>query len=299
MVAIVGLVVVFLTVPGETSVSAEQGARRGTPPVTVDRVLTTGLVSPWGLAFLPDGSALVGERDTGKVLRIPAAGGPAKVVGRVQGSRPDGEGGLLGLAVPPGANPRYVFAYYTGAGDNRVVRIAWNGKRLGAQRPILTGIPYEQLTMMADDCSWPRTARSSWPPATLASPTGPRTPRAWPGRSCGSPSPVARRRATPTPIRRSTRSATATCRASRWTVRGRVWASEFGARGRRRAQPPAPGAQLRLARARGHGAERRSFVDPADAVVADVDRLAQRHRDPRRRGLRRQPARRGDCGRCR
>ncbi len=139
--AILGLVVVLITVPGEPSVSAEQGARRAAPPVTIDKVLTTGLVSPWGLAFLPDGSALVGERDTGKVLRIPATGGAATVVGRVREARPDGEGGLLGLAVPPGANPRYVFAYYTTASDNRVVRIAWNGKRLGAQRPILTGIP--------------------------------------------------------------------------------------------------------------------------------------------------------------
>jgi glucose/arabinose dehydrogenase len=43
--------------------------------------------------------------------------------------------------VPPGPDPSFVFAYYTGARDNRVVRIAWDGSRLGRQTPILTGIP--------------------------------------------------------------------------------------------------------------------------------------------------------------
>jgi glucose/arabinose dehydrogenase len=111
------------------------------PRVTVDETVTTRLTSPWGLAFLPDGSALVSERDTGRVKRVPADGGKAVTVGRVRGSIPQGEGGLLGLAVPPGPDPAYVFAYYTGATDNRVVRIDWDGSRLGRQTPILTGIP--------------------------------------------------------------------------------------------------------------------------------------------------------------
>ena len=117
------------------------GVPAAPPRVTVDETVTTGLTSPWGLAFLPDGSALVSERDTGRVKRIPADGGKAVTVGRVRGAIPQGEGGLLGLAVPPGPNPAYVFAYYTGAKDNRVVRIAWDGSRLGRQTPILTGIP--------------------------------------------------------------------------------------------------------------------------------------------------------------
>ena len=104
-------------------------------------VWATGLDHPWGLAFLPDGSALVSERDTGLVKRVPAAGGAPVPVGRVKGARPNGEGGLLGIALPPGPDPRFLFAYYTGASDNRVVRIAWDGTRLGRQTPILTGIP--------------------------------------------------------------------------------------------------------------------------------------------------------------
>lgn len=108
----------------------------------IDRTIATGLTSPWGLAFLPDGSALVSERDTALIKRIPPQGaGRVTTVGRVAGVRPAGEGGLLGIAVPPGSEPDAVYAYYTGTRDNRVVRIAWDGVRLGRQRPVLTGIP--------------------------------------------------------------------------------------------------------------------------------------------------------------
>lgn len=108
---------------------------------TVTGTLARGLTSPWGLAFLPDGSALVSERDTGLIKRVPARGGAPTTVGRAAGVRPSGEGGLLGLAVPPGPSPQAVYAYLTSARDNRVVRIAWDGTRLGRQTPVLTGIP--------------------------------------------------------------------------------------------------------------------------------------------------------------
>ena len=123
---------------------------------TVDLVskktVARSLASPWGLAFLPDGSALVSERDTGLVRRIAGRsnGSPARsltktsTVGTVSGVRAGGEGGLLGIAVPPtprGTQPEVIFAYLTTARDNRVVRIAWDGRSLGRQTPIVTGIP--------------------------------------------------------------------------------------------------------------------------------------------------------------
>ncbi len=118
------------------------------PPATqasLAGTIATGLDAPWGLAFLPDGSALVTERDSARVKRISAAtaGGPAAVtvVGTVAGVRPGGEGGLLGIAVPPGPAPSSVLVYYTADDGNRVDRIAWNGSSLGAQQRVLGGIP--------------------------------------------------------------------------------------------------------------------------------------------------------------
>ncbi|WP_092658323.1 PQQ-dependent sugar dehydrogenase [Actinopolymorpha singaporensis] len=114
--------------------------------------VATGLAAPWGLAFLPDRSALVAERDTGRVRRIPGAssagagtggesGRPVEV-DRVPGVQSGGEGGLLGLAVAPSFEKQpYVYAYLTTARDNRVVRMRYTGGRLGAPEVLLAGIP--------------------------------------------------------------------------------------------------------------------------------------------------------------
>ena len=39
-------------------------------------VLARGLETPWGLAFLPDGGALVTERDTARLLQVGPDTGP-------------------------------------------------------------------------------------------------------------------------------------------------------------------------------------------------------------------------------
>jgi glucose/arabinose dehydrogenase len=108
--------------------------------------VATGLTSPWGLAFLPDGSALVTERDTRLVKRIrPGAAHPVRVIGRIDAAVPSGEGGLLGIAIPPGPSPTSVYVYYSTASDNRIARVAWDGRRLGRSRVILSGIPRGQF----------------------------------------------------------------------------------------------------------------------------------------------------------
>jgi glucose/arabinose dehydrogenase len=53
------------------------------------------------VAVLPDGSALVAERNSGRVVQVPAGGGAHQEVYRVPGVAAGGEGGLLGLAVAP------------------------------------------------------------------------------------------------------------------------------------------------------------------------------------------------------
>lgn len=118
------------------------------PSLSVQRVVASGFETPWGLAFFPDGSALVSERDTGKIKRIDPigrAGSNVTTIGRIKGVAPGGEGGLLGIAVatPQGSTAPVLFAYLTSPLDNRVVRMPLldNGKRLGKQKTILTGIP--------------------------------------------------------------------------------------------------------------------------------------------------------------
>jgi glucose/arabinose dehydrogenase len=100
----------------------------------------TGLVAPWGIDFLPDGTALVTERDTAKVLAI--KDGSVRTVGQLDQAQPEGEAGVLGLAVSPAYDEdSFVYVYFTSPVDNRVVRITFDGQRLGAPEVILDGIP--------------------------------------------------------------------------------------------------------------------------------------------------------------
>ena len=105
--------------------------------------MATGLEVPWGIAFLPGGDALVSERTTGRILRLPAGGGAPEVAMEVPGvDTGAGEGGLLGLAVSPDyEEDELVYAYFTTAEDNRIARF-----RLGEEpEPILTGLARAEL----------------------------------------------------------------------------------------------------------------------------------------------------------
>ncbi|WP_205328109.1 sorbosone dehydrogenase family protein [Glycomyces sp. YM15] len=106
-------------------------------------VVAQDLEVPWGLDFLPDGTAIVGERTTGRLLAIPlgddgTAGEPEEL--RTVDIADTGEGGLLGLAVSPAFDTdATVFAYYTTGTDNRIAKIDTGSD--AAPEPILTGIP--------------------------------------------------------------------------------------------------------------------------------------------------------------
>jgi glucose/arabinose dehydrogenase len=132
--------------PPGTGAGASTGAT-GTPSRTPTSaaaapgppaVVATGLNVPWALAFLPTGEALVSERDTGRILRVPAGGGTPTVVMRIPGVATDtAEGGLLGLAVSPSYPADHlVYAYHTTRTDNRIVRFPLGG----TVQPILTGL---------------------------------------------------------------------------------------------------------------------------------------------------------------
>lgn len=101
-------------------------------------VVATGLALPWGLAVRPDGTALVGERRTGRVLLVQPRRAPVRELMRMPGIDATGDGGLLGLALSPTyRDDQLVYAYITTRTDNRVVRFVV-GQPV---TPVLTGIP--------------------------------------------------------------------------------------------------------------------------------------------------------------
>lgn len=113
-------------------------------PLQVVQTEMSQLAAPWSMVFFPDGSALISERDTAKILHGTRSGGGwiTRVVTTVPGVNNDGEGGLLGLAVQPGSNPAQVYAYWSTANDNRVGQMTWDGQNLSSPQVIFQGIPH-------------------------------------------------------------------------------------------------------------------------------------------------------------
>jgi glucose/arabinose dehydrogenase len=111
----------------------------------VTGTIATGLRVPWGIAFLKDGRALVGQRDTGTISlidRTAAEGKRIQDLGTVPGvyAETGASRGLLGLVLDPDDDSQ-LFAFYTMATEQRIARIELKNDSLGDIEPILTGIP--------------------------------------------------------------------------------------------------------------------------------------------------------------
>ena len=107
---------------------------------------SAGLDIAWSVAVLPDGSALVSERNTGRIHHVPKPGSrrarpPSPDACRSRGHG-EGEGGLLGLAVPEDfdADP-VLYAYYSTDSDNRIAAVPWRDGTIGDPVVIFSGIP--------------------------------------------------------------------------------------------------------------------------------------------------------------
>ncbi|MCB5275456.1 Soluble aldose sugar dehydrogenase YliI [Arthrobacter sp. SO5] len=146
------------TSPANTSVSPANSPSGQVPegpgqPTVAGRI-DAQLRLPWSTVFLPDGTAVISERDSALLRSVrgdsltggSSSGGRAGVVGQVPDVVPGGEGGLLGLALSPDfPTDRYLYAYFTAAGDNRIARMRLEGSggqlRLGPSEIIFAGIP--------------------------------------------------------------------------------------------------------------------------------------------------------------
>lgn len=124
--------------------SASEPAPVGPVEINVE-TLADGLVNPWSIAFLPDGSMLVTERDgklrvirDGKLVAAPVAGVPETYV--------RSQGGLFDLLVHPDFETnRTIFLSYAagepGSNATRVVSATFDGASLADIKTIFEASP--------------------------------------------------------------------------------------------------------------------------------------------------------------
>ena len=127
------------SLPGRVPSPSSTPGTSPTKPVQDPNVVATKLLRPTALVIMPDHTALVGERTTGRIVRVqPTPGKPVQTVRTLAGLSTAGGGGLLDLALSPNyAEDNLIFAYLTTPTDNRVVAFTLTGQ----VTPVLKGIP--------------------------------------------------------------------------------------------------------------------------------------------------------------
>ncbi len=110
------------------------------------RVMARGLNHPWSITWLPDGSALVTEKDSGAIRRIVNDQlQEAPVLGTPQGAIVSRYKGLLDIATHPDfANEPYVYMSYNKSlgGDKEAIAVArgrWDGNNIQNTQDIFVG----------------------------------------------------------------------------------------------------------------------------------------------------------------
>ncbi len=103
--------------------------------------VSSGWNIPWGLSWLPDGSALISERDSFQIFRLTPSGVKTKVgtVPHTVNSKP--ESGLRSIAVSPDwSNDHSIYVYHATAEGNRIARMTYDGSTLSGYKTLVTGI---------------------------------------------------------------------------------------------------------------------------------------------------------------
>ena len=132
-----------LPVAPSTGGAAGSGARPDGPgggPQLVETVVT-GLDTPWGLGFFPNGDALVTERDTLRVLRVTGRQRVVQEVGTL--AQAGGDNAARGVAIAPDfPRSRSVFFYVAHTRGDQVVRARLENGVLGLPQVVVDDIPH-------------------------------------------------------------------------------------------------------------------------------------------------------------
>ena len=132
---------------GTSSASATAGPVETVQPVGDPVTVVGGLAAPWSMVRLESGSTLISERDSGAVKEL-TPDGALRDAAVIPGVVHDGEGGLMGLEFvsgeDAGTDGDWLYAMYSAASDNRVVRFPLQGAPgsygLGTGEDVLTGM---------------------------------------------------------------------------------------------------------------------------------------------------------------
>ncbi|MEU6064488.1 MULTISPECIES: PQQ-dependent sugar dehydrogenase [Streptomyces] len=136
---VAGLLV--LAEPG-SSASRLSGSPASTEPGDA-KSISTGWTTPWGVSWLPDGSALVTESETFKIFRLTPAGERILVGVVPETVTTKQEDGLLGIAVSPHwQQDHFIYVFHTAGEGNRIARMTYNGSTLSDYRVLLAGIEW-------------------------------------------------------------------------------------------------------------------------------------------------------------
>ena len=129
--------------PSATAQAPQETVQPVGEPVTV----VGGLAAPWSMVRLESGSTLISERDSGVVKEL-TPDGALRDAAVIPGVVSSGEGGLMGLEFvsgeDAGTSGDWLYAMFTAASDNRVVRFPLQGApgsyALGAGEEIVTSM---------------------------------------------------------------------------------------------------------------------------------------------------------------
>jgi glucose/arabinose dehydrogenase len=110
------------TPAGGPGTGGTDATRTPAPAPRVVGTIDVGLQLPWSVVFLPDGTAVISERDSALLKTV--KDGQSTTIGKIPGVVPGGEGGLMGLALSPDfGSDRYLYLYFTAQNDNRIARL--------------------------------------------------------------------------------------------------------------------------------------------------------------------------------